>query len=91
MAILPKPYLVEQAGKSTIENCLCVVVLCLALVMAGTGNLQVMRLCRHLRSRVGQSHSHVLYGSHMAISMALALLFLGGGRSVTFLLCTFDL
>ncbi|ELT93542.1 hypothetical protein CAPTEDRAFT_175155 [Capitella teleta] len=80
LAILPKPYLVEQAGKSTIENCLCVVVLCLALVMAGTGNLQVMRLCRHLRSRVGQSHSHVLYGSHMAISMALALLFLGGGR-----------
>ena len=48
--------------------------------MSGTGNQQVLRLCRHLRSRVGPSFSHVLYGSHMAVSMAIGLLFLGGGR-----------
>ena len=51
--------------------------------MAGTGNLQVLRLCRYLRSRVGPSYSYILYGSHMAVSMAIGLLFLGGGRWVT--------
>ena len=54
--------------------------------MAGTGNLEVMRLCRHLRSRLGPSYSHVLYGSQMSISMALGLLFMGGGRSAIYLL-----
>ena len=49
-------------------------------VMAGTGNLDVLRLCRHLRSRVGASYSYVLYGSHLAVSMATGLLFMGGGR-----------
>lgn len=44
--------------------------------MAGTGNLEVMRVCRYLRSRISQNH--VLYGSHMASHMALGLLFLGG-------------
>ena len=51
--------------------------------MSGTHYLQVLRLCRHLRSRVGPSFSHVLYGSHMAVSMAIGLLFLGGGRYVS--------
>ncbi|KAG8191889.1 hypothetical protein JTE90_019823 [Oedothorax gibbosus] len=70
----------EQAGKSTIETCLNVVTLSLAMVMAGTGDLDVIRLCRHLRSRISQSASYVLYGSHMVTHMALGLLFLGGGR-----------
>ena len=48
--------------------------------MAGTGNLDVLRLCRHLRSRVGASYNYVLYGSHLAVSMAIGLLFMGGGR-----------
>ena len=48
--------------------------------MAGTGDLEVVRLCRHLRSRVGQlTNSVVTYGSHLATHMALGLLFLGGG------------
>ncbi|XP_071453561.1 anaphase-promoting complex subunit 1 [Hetaerina americana] len=45
----------ELVGKSTIETCLNVIVLSLAMVMAGTGNLEVMRVCRHLRGRVGIS------------------------------------
>lgn len=53
---------------------------CCVQVMAGTGDLEVLRLCRHLRSRVGVGYGYVLYGSHMAISMALGLLFMGGGR-----------
>ena len=51
-------------------------------VMAGSGNLKVLRLCRFLRSRVGPSYNYVLYGSHMAVSMAIGLLFMGGGRCV---------
>ncbi|GFQ73525.1 anaphase-promoting complex subunit 1 [Trichonephila clavata] len=70
----------EQAGRSTIETCLNVVVLSLAMVMAGTGDLDVIRICRHLRSRISQAASYVLYGSHMVTHMALGLLFLGGGR-----------
>jgi len=45
--------------------------------MAGTGNLDVLRIARQLRQR----HSpDVPYGSHMAVHMAIGLLFLGGGR-----------
>ena len=29
---------------------------------------------------MGPSYNYVLYGSHMAVSMAMGLLFLGGGR-----------
>ncbi|XP_076314205.1 anaphase promoting complex subunit 1 isoform X2 [Tachypleus tridentatus] len=70
----------EQAGKSVIETCMDTVVISLAMVMAGSGDLEVMRICRHLRTRIGQANSYVLYGSHMATHMALGLLFLGGGR-----------
>ncbi|CAG0891814.1 unnamed protein product [Darwinula stevensoni] len=51
----------------------------MALVMAGTGDLQVLRMCRHLHERVGPSHPSATYGAHMAVHMALGLLFLGGG------------
>ncbi|XP_070577566.1 anaphase-promoting complex subunit 1-like [Ptychodera flava] len=67
----------EIAGKNTIESCLNATVLSLAMVMAGTGNLEVLRLTRHLHTRIG---NEVHYGSHMATHMAIGLLFLGGGR-----------
>ncbi|XP_063980252.1 anaphase-promoting complex subunit 1 [Diachasmimorpha longicaudata] len=70
----------ELAGKSTIETCLNVTLLSAAVVMAGTGNLDVMRICRQIRTRVGPASSVVTYGSHLATHMALGLLFLGGGR-----------
>ena len=45
--------------------------------MAGTGNLDVLRIARQLRKR----HSpDVPYGNHMAVHMAIGLLFLGAGR-----------
>ena len=69
----------DQAGRSTIESCLNVLVISLSLIMAGTGNLEVMRICRFLRSRTSQVNV-VLYGSHIATHMALGLLFLGGCR-----------
>ncbi|KAI0221452.1 Anaphase-promoting complex subunit 1 [Lamellibrachia satsuma] len=80
LKLLSKPQQLEQAGKTTVEQCLIVIVLSLAMVMAGTGNLDVLRLCRHLRSRVGANYNYVLYGSHLGVSMALGLLFMGGGR-----------
>ncbi|CAH3188191.1 unnamed protein product, partial [Porites evermanni] len=68
---------VEQAGKPTVETCLDTILLSLTMVMAGTGNLDVLRIARQLRKR----HSpDVPYGSHMAVHMAVGLLFLGGGR-----------
>ncbi|XP_076758476.1 anaphase promoting complex subunit 1 [Xylocopa sonorina] len=70
----------ELAGKSTIETCLNVTLLSAAIVMAGTGNLEIMRICRHIRTRVGPASSVVTYGSHLATHMALGLLFLGGGK-----------
>ncbi|KAK4336750.1 hypothetical protein RND71_043765 [Anisodus tanguticus] len=71
--------IVEQAGRSTVESCINVLVLSLATIMAGTGNIEVMRICRYLRSRTNQTNI-VLYGSHLATHMALGLLFLGGCR-----------
>lgn len=51
--------------------------------MAGTGSLEVLRLCRMFRARIGPPYNaYVMYGSHMAISMAVGLLFLGGGKYV---------
>jgi anaphase-promoting complex subunit 1 len=71
----------ELAGKATMEQTICIMVMSLSLVMAGTGDLDVIRLVRFLRSRVGPArHSTVTYGSHMALHMSLGLLFLGGGR-----------
>ncbi|XP_057330298.1 anaphase-promoting complex subunit 1 [Microplitis mediator] len=70
----------ELAGKSTIETCLNVTLLSAAVVMAGTGNLDIMRVCRQIRTRVGPASSVVTYGSHLATHMALGLTFLGGGR-----------
>lgn len=70
----------ELAGKSTIETSLNVIVLSLAMVMAGSGNLDVMRICRFLRARVGPTNSVVTYGSHLATHMSLGLLLMGGGR-----------
>ncbi len=55
----------EWAGKATLEACLNVLLLSLSLVMAGTGDLQVLRLIRHLRSRSGSFSNVVTYGSHV--------------------------
>lgn len=78
IALNNKPALAEQAGRPCIEACLNVLITSLAVVMAGTGNLGVMRFCRYLRSRLTQSC--VFYGSYMALHMALGLLFLGACR-----------
>ncbi|XP_035687108.1 anaphase-promoting complex subunit 1-like isoform X1 [Branchiostoma floridae] len=87
-----KQSLVEQAGRHIVEACLVVIVVSLSLVMAGTGDLGVLRICRHLHHRM---LPEITYGMHMAVHSALGLLFLGGGRyslntspeSIAVLLC----
>ena len=79
LALPNRPQQADQAGRSTIESCLNVLIVSLSLIMAGTGNVEVMKICRYLRSRTSQVNV-VLYGSHMATHMALGFLFLGGCR-----------
>ncbi|WVF72786.1 hypothetical protein IAT40_007604 [Kwoniella sp. CBS 6097] len=54
-----------------------VVTLALAMVMSGTGELSVLR---RLRVSHGQEGAGVTYGTHMAMHMALGMLFLGRGH-----------
>lgn len=73
-------YIGEYAGKVTVESCIILVLISLSLVFAGTGDLEILRMIRMTRARIGPQNSQVTYGSHMAIHMALGFLFLGAGR-----------
>ncbi|XP_031434697.1 anaphase-promoting complex subunit 1 isoform X2 [Clupea harengus] len=64
-------------GHYNVQTCLSMVLLALSMVMAGSGDLKVLQLCRFLHKRVG---GEMNYGFHMAHHMALGLLLLGGGR-----------
>ncbi|KAK1170590.1 anaphase-promoting complex subunit 1 isoform X1 [Acipenser oxyrinchus oxyrinchus] len=64
-------------GHYNLETCLSIVLLSLSMVMAGSGNLKVLQLCRFMHKKTG---GELNYGFHMAHHMALGLLFLGGGR-----------
>lgn len=54
-----------------------VLALCVAVVTAGSGDLDVFRRLRVLHGRTDQQTA---YGSHIAYSMALGILFLGGSQ-----------
>uniref|UniRef100_A0A3Q2CTV5 Anaphase-promoting complex subunit 1 n=1 Tax=Cyprinodon variegatus TaxID=28743 RepID=A0A3Q2CTV5_CYPVA len=64
-------------GYYNLQTCLSMILLAMSMVMAGTGNLKVLQLCRFFHKRTG---GEMNYGFHMAHHMALGLLFLGGGR-----------
>lgn len=57
-------------------------------VMAGSGNLQVLRIARSLRKR---TNSDISYGAHVAVHMAIGFLFLGGGRYQAFFMFSLNL
>ncbi len=65
---------------NTVRNCQDLIALACATVMAGTGDIDVMRRLRLLHGRINADTS---YGSHLATHMALGALFVGGG-SFTF-------
>ncbi len=62
--------------RQVLEMCLGCAAISLALVLAGSGDLNALRLFKILRWRC---EDKVTYGTHMAFSSAIGLLFLGGG------------
>lgn len=69
-----------QLARNNVQMCQDVVALSAATVMAGTGDLEVLR---RLRSLHGRDDPQTSYGSHLAAHLAIGALFLGSG-TVTF-------
>ncbi|CAM9522331.1 unnamed protein product [Chrysoparadoxa australica] len=67
----------QRPEKAILEPCVCATALGLAMIMAGTGDLESFKVLRELRWRL----EHVTYGTHMAFGIAIGLLFCGGGRA----------
>lgn len=63
--------------RPTVELALCCAALGLSITMAGTGDVDVLRVLRELRWKVEDS----IYGTHMALGMSIGLLFLHGGQA----------
>ncbi|KAF2869101.1 negative regulator of mitosis [Massariosphaeria phaeospora] len=83
-----------KLARNTVRNCQDLVALSTATVMAGTGDLVVLRRLRGLHGRLGPDTP---YGSHMAAHMAFGAMFLGGGthtfstsnKAIASLICAF--
>ena len=73
---LPCPHYDARVTLNSVRNCLDVLALATASVMAGSGDLAVLR---RLRSLHGRTDKDTPFGSHMAAHMAIGTLFLGGG------------
>lgn len=73
---LPAATYDAKLARNSVRHCQDVAALSLAAVMAGTGDLALLRRLRSLHGRVDPDTP---YGSHMAAHMAIGLLFLGGG------------
>ncbi|KAL5627775.1 hypothetical protein BROUX41_002523 [Berkeleyomyces rouxiae] len=66
----------EELARHTLRTCQDITSLSAACVMAGSGDIMVLR---RLRSLHGRTDPDIPYGSHMAAHMAIGLLFLGCG------------
>ena len=66
-------------AKKTLMNAQSAIGLALAIVMVGTGDLEVLR---RLRCVYSKTRKDVSYGTYMACQMAIGMLFLGGGQYV---------
>ena len=67
---------VQKPDNQSLMTCLCTAAISLAMVMAGTGDIDSFRLFRAMRWRC----EGTLYGTHQAFGAAIGLLFLGGGK-----------
>lgn len=70
----------EELARSNARTCQDILALSCSIVMAGTGDIPVLR---RLRSLHGRDNPDVPYGSHLAAHLAIGSLFLGCG-TVTF-------
>lgn len=68
---------VARARRLGVRACCDAIVLAVAAVMAGTGEIHTLRRLRVLHGQVAEG---VPFGTHMSTHMAIGLLFLGGGR-----------
>ncbi|CAI9091739.1 OLC1v1026843C1 [Oldenlandia corymbosa var. corymbosa] len=68
----------KYVDRGTLETCLHLIVLSLCVVMSGSGNLQILRLLKFLRSR-NLNEEQANFGCQMAVSLGIGFLFLGGG------------
>ncbi|KAJ2813001.1 Anaphase-promoting complex subunit 1 [Coemansia furcata] len=80
-AIANKPVLGYETSltRACAQSCLDIMCVSAALVMAGSGDVSTMTRLRALHG-VSASRS---YGNHMALHMALGILFIGGGARFT--------
>jgi len=66
----------KRPSHSMLEMCLSNIAVSLGMVMAGSGDLDLLRIFRELRQKC---EPEVRYGDHMALGSAIGLLFMGGG------------
>lgn len=64
-----------QKATNAFESCIASCAVALGLVMAGTGDSASFRALRRILKK-----PNVTYGTHLSVSMAVGLLFLGGGN-----------
>ncbi|RCH98868.1 Anaphase-promoting complex subunit 1, partial [Rhizopus stolonifer] len=71
----------QRITKGIVSACVDVLCTAAAMVMAGTGRLELLRRLEDLYHRV---NNDTTYGNHMAISMSMGMLFIGlGGYTLT--------
>ncbi|CAN0415458.1 unnamed protein product, partial [Phaeothamnion confervicola] len=70
--------LARRPERQILDMCLSGTAVALAMVAAGSGDVECLRIFRELRWRVD---SVTRYGTHMALSLSLGLLFLSGGMA----------
>ncbi|KAK3951337.1 hypothetical protein QBC32DRAFT_392748 [Pseudoneurospora amorphoporcata] len=75
---MPKSNFDAELARSNARMCMDMLALSCATVMAGTGDLVILR---RLRALHGRDDKETTYGSHMACHMAIGALFLGYGTA----------
>jgi anaphase-promoting complex subunit 1 len=78
IACVPAEKFDAQLTRANARMCVDVLALSSAMVMAGTGDLVVLR---RLRALHGRDDPSTTYGSHLAAHMAIGALFLGSGMA----------
>ena len=74
----------DISNKNSIDNynlstLLCISLMSLSMIMAGTSDITCLKWCRVIRKRI-EDTSNMHFGFNMAIHMAIGFLFLGNGR-----------
>uniref|UniRef100_A0A9J2PB42 Anaphase-promoting complex subunit 1 n=1 Tax=Ascaris lumbricoides TaxID=6252 RepID=A0A9J2PB42_ASCLU len=75
--------LCHTAGSTVCSSVLNQLLYSVALVMAGSGDLEVLRICRVLRRRVTEHSTHkdaTVYSTQVAVNTAIGFLMMGKGR-----------